>query len=269
MALPVFQGVKLLASAYELLIDLGERKIAESLIDEGRAFRRDSCKVAFSATSDSRRPCSDLVDCQLGIAEQEARITQHWGDTIDPKEAAQSVLIGWYRWNSADLLRTYQLNVIHQDTEHESGPITRAIATRTSCKATTPPYSQQTPIACRNLRSDFPVAEDAARKIQKDTKLGNDPWRLGSQEAAGRRVLADAAKQWGVELAPNRKFVGCEKPMTVHGDQFSWCSWTDLNAMQELSVQVTRFGYLRGFRSWDTVPWIFTRGHGTACVVDN
>jgi hypothetical protein len=37
MALPVFQGVKLLASAYELFIDLAERKIAESLIDRGRA----------------------------------------------------------------------------------------------------------------------------------------------------------------------------------------------------------------------------------------
>jgi hypothetical protein len=54
MALPVFQGVKLLASAYELLIDLAERKIAESLIDRGRASERVSCKVGLSEITDAR-----------------------------------------------------------------------------------------------------------------------------------------------------------------------------------------------------------------------
>jgi hypothetical protein len=65
---------------------------------------------------------------------------------------------------------------------------------------------------------------------------------------------------------PSLSFDGCEKPMLVERDRFSWCHWSDPEGMQSLSVEVTKFGVMRHGLRWETVPWVLSRGYGLACA---
>jgi hypothetical protein len=127
----------------------------------------------------------------------------------------------------------------------------------------------ETPIGCRNLHSDFAINKSDAANIAKSVGSGKETWRLASEQQASREALDDAARRWNVKLVSGLIFESCSNRMVVGGDQFTWCTWTDPNSMQSFMIQVTRFGYLRHWRDWNSVPWILTRGAGTACMADD
>jgi len=126
----------------------------------------------------------------------------------------------------------------------------------------------ETPIGCRNLHSDFAISKSDATNVAKSVGSGAETWRLGTEQQASRVALDDAARRWDVKLVSDLIFESCSDRIVVGGDQFTWCTWKDPNSMQSFMIQVTRFGFLRHFRGWDSVPWILTRGSGVACTVD-
>ncbi len=127
----------------------------------------------------------------------------------------------------------------------------------------------ETPIGCRNLHSDFAINKSDAADIAKSVGSGTESWRLATEQQASRVALDDAALRWNVKLVSDLIFESCSNRMVVGGDQFTWCTWTDPNSMQSFMIQVTRFGFLRHWREWNSVPWILTRGSGIACTVDD
>lgn len=124
-------------------------------------------------------------------------------------------------------------------------------------------------IGCKDGASDFPVEKADAKTIAKLTSQNHEPWRLAGEQEASRAALDEAAHRWGVPLAPEMKFAGCDKAMTFNGDQSTWCHWSDAQSTQSFTIQITRFGFLRHWRAWNSVPWILTRGYGIACSIEN
>jgi hypothetical protein len=206
----------------------------------------------------------------VAAAEQLATVASHWDDNINPsKGTTVGYLEGYARWESDDFTRSYSLLFHYADKARNSGEITGAEATRRSCRATSPPYPQNVPISCKNLWSQFEVTRQQAKALTGTPDASSGGWRRGTAEKASRIVLEDAARRWGVDLAPGITFTECSKASVVQGDQFTWCTWSDTNAMQTLTVQLTRFGYLRQSRKWETAPWILTRGRGITCSPDS
>jgi len=223
---------------------------------------------AATARSLQRQPCHNFKDCQIAVAEQLAKVAAHWGDTINPSEGTTfGALEGYPRWESNDFTKAYSFHYTYK--AHASGETTGAEATRASCHATSPPFPQNVPISCRNLWSDFDVTRQQAKAVVGTPEARPGGWRMGGAEKASRTALEDAALRWGVNLAPGIGLSECSKPSVVQGDQFTWCTWSDPNAMQTLTVQLTRFGHLRESRKWDTAPWILTRGYGIDCSPDS
>jgi hypothetical protein len=222
---------------------------------------------AATARSLQRRLCNNLKDCQIAATEQLAKVAAHWGDTIDPSGGTTfGALEGHPRWESYDFAKAYSFR--YTDSGHASGEITGAEATRSTCQATSPPFPQSVPISCRNLRSDFEVTRQQAKAVVGTPEARWGGWRMGGAEKASRIALEDAARRWGVSLAPGIGLRECSKPSVVRGDQFTWCTWSDPNALQTLTVQLTRFGHVRESRKWETAPWILTRGYGIDCSPD-
>jgi hypothetical protein len=139
-----------------------------------------------------RRPCRNLNDCNLAIAEQMTRIAAHWGDVIDPAEGITSgFLEGQPQWQSYDLTKSYSLSFHYAD----KGPKSREIAaeaTRWSCRATSPPYPPDVPISCRNLSSDFGVTQQEAKAIAETPEARPGGWRMDTPQEASRTALQDA-----------------------------------------------------------------------------
>jgi hypothetical protein len=130
-------------------------------------------------------------------------------------------------------------------------------------------FPPETLIGCRNLSSDFAISKTDATNIAKTAGSSSEAWRLVAEQPASRVALDDAARRWNVTLASDLTFDSCSSRMTVAGNQFTWCTWTDPNSMQSFRIQITRFGFLRHFRGWDSVPWILTRGDGVVCTADD
>jgi len=122
---------------------------------------------------------------------------------------------------------------------------------------------------CRELTSDFHVHRNEAEKIASQVSRGKEGWRIGSPEHAAAEALKQAAKLWGIALEEKAPFTDCVAPGDYQGEQFTSCDWSDKTGMEALSVQITRFGYLRNGKGWDSVPWILTQGNGTICRVEN
>jgi hypothetical protein len=195
-------------------------------------------------------------------------VAKHWGDTVNPSDGTTyGFLEGYPHWESRDFSRSYELLFRYTDQKHHSGEVIGAEATRGICRATSPPYPQSVPISCRNLWSDFAVTKQQAKAISDTPESRPGGWRMDTPEKASRKALEDAARIWDVKLSPDILLNEC-RPLTVHGEQFTWCTWSDPGAMQSLTVQLTRFGYLRTSRKWETAPWILTRGHGISCYLD-
>jgi hypothetical protein len=213
----------------------------------------------------ARRNCLNRQDCESAFAEQLAKVATHWGDTIDLRDGNTfGYLMGLPRWVSHDLTKSYSL-VIHR----EAGKVTGAEATRDICRATSPPFPPDVPISCRHLWSEFKVTKQEAKSIQRSPDAATGGWRRKSPEAASRIALDDAARRWGVNLVPNITSIGCDKPTLFKGDQITSCTWEDPESMQMLYVQMTRFGFLRQSKHWDTSPWILTGAYGTTCVAES
>jgi len=126
----------------------------------------------------------------------------------------------------------------------------------------------ETLIGCKNLASDFAISKTDAVSTAKSVAAGRETWRLATEQQASRVALEDAARRWNVALVPGLNLESCSKRMIVSGDQFTWCTWTDPDSMQSITIQITRFGFLRHLRNWNSVPWILTRGYGVSCAVD-
>ncbi len=225
---------------------------------------------ATIAQSFNRRSCKDRKDLQVAVREQLTKVAAQWGDTIDPQEGTiDGYFLGEPTWHSKDLRKSYSLRLHYKDLPKNRTEITGAEITRALCDVIHPPYPQDVPIDCRNLWSEFPVSKAEAQAIQKKTDAEQEKWRLQTADNASKTALEEAARRWNTELAPDITFRGCGKLMEVERDQFVWCTWADSNAMQALTVQLTRFGYLRRSGKWETVPWIVTRGDGISCRVDD
>jgi hypothetical protein len=225
---------------------------------------------AATVRSLERRPCHNFRDCQVSVAEQLAKIAAHWGDPIAPSEGTTfGFLEGHPRWESLDFTKSYSLLFQYADDAHKSGEIIGAEAVRGSCRATAPPYPQDVLISCRNLWSDFDVTKEQTNAVVATPESRPGGWRMDIAENASSKALEDATHRWGVKLSPNIAFGECSKPSVVQGKQFTWRTWFDLNAMQTLTIQLTRFCYLRKSRKWETAPWILTRGYGISCSPDS
>jgi hypothetical protein len=217
---------------------------------------------------EAKRKTCHSYDCGAAATGEIAAIVDHWNDSTGAVSGTYSGFGDWADWRANDLLRDYSVQIRREKNRTNSAVITGGVATRTMCKAVSPPYPSSAPIACRNLWARFPVSESTARGIQEQVKLGHDSWRLGSPENAAKLALQDAARQWQLELSHDLKQDKCMNAVVAEGDQFTWCAWIDQNSMQVVSIELMRFGFLRHRNSWTTVPWILTGGSGTACTVD-
>jgi hypothetical protein len=217
-----------------------------------------------------RRACKWRRDCEVAFAEQMNNVAAHWGDGIDPhKGTINDPLMENQTWTTNDLSRSYSLQLRFKDERHGTGAVVGAVAIRSTCRATSPPYPQDVNVSCRKLLADFSVTEADAYATKRAALSGQDEWRMNTPENASRRALEDAAQRLDVQLAPDMLFRECSRPYTLQGNQHTWCTWADPSSMQSLSVQLTRFGYLRSSRNWSTAPWILTSGNGTVCTPDS
>lgn len=210
------------------------------------------------------RKCESYSDCRRAELNKIAAVAEHWEDQITFGENDRLIPFPDLTSRSADLLTAYSLKTAFKDSARQSGPITAMAASRTVCKAVAPPLPQSTPVGCRNLNSEF-AATSKATAINEG-KLKGDEWRMGDAQQAANNALKEASTAWGISTLPRLNFDGCEKPMLVESDRFSWCHWSDPEGMQSMSVEVTKFGALRHGRRWDTVPWVLSRGYALACM---
>jgi hypothetical protein len=225
---------------------------------------------AAEARQFQRRPCQLLRDCQIATGEQLARVSRHWDDQINVAEGSAHDATGEAIWESPDHLKSYSFHFRFEVDKNGQEAITGALASRRTCKWTSPPYPASTPIGCKRLWSDLHVSKTDAKNIQEEVNLGQESWRTVDEKDASRHALEDSASRWGIQLLPTLEFHGCDKPWTLKGDQFRWCEWTDITSMQAFSIQIARFGSLRHFRQdWSKVPWILTRGSGFVCTAEN
>jgi hypothetical protein len=220
------------------------------------------------ALEEKRKQCHEFGNCRNIALVEVAEVAGFWGDSIDKVDQGNLELFGDLVWISPDLLKSYSLEVHFQDAVHNSGPMTGMTVSRMMCKAVSPPLPMTTQIGCRNLWSQFPTSKSEAKTIQNRVRLGDDPWRIGPLQDASRKALEDAAQRWGVSLVPGIQSTGCGKPTVFEDEEYSWCNWEDPEGMQSLSIQVTKLGSLRSGKSWESVPWVLTRGHGLVCAAE-
>jgi len=121
---------------------------------------------------------------------------------------------------------------------------------------------------CRELTSDLHVRRDEAKKIASQVSRGKEVWRIGPPEHAAAEALNQAAKTWGIALE-EITVAECGTPGEYDGEQVTSCGWSDKTGMESLDVQITRFGYPRNGRDWDSIPWVVTGESGIVCKVEN
>jgi hypothetical protein len=212
------------------------------------------------------RQCQDLSFQEFAAA------AKYWNDHIEPDEGTLDVgeIVGntsKQTWESADKLKTYTLSIQSDDPTKIGSKATGGVITREICKATVLPLPMSTAVICRRLWSEFPARKEDVESMSRHVAAGEQPWRMSTAVIASKQALRDASENWGIALAKDFLPAECEKPMVVGGDQFTWCGWTARDGMQSLSIQITRFGYLRKGGSWTSVPWFLTRGSGVVCSV--
>lgn len=190
-------------------------------------------------------------------------VASHWADHIDGPQVTARPYADVPSWQSGDLLRKYTLRFEQQGRGHRRGVLTGAVASREVCRPETAPYPMATPIGCTELYSRFPVNRADAKSLGR-----TEAWRIGDERRVSRQALDEGAKHWGVALAPDLKLNACSEPMVVEGNQSTSCSWSDPGSMQQLGVDLTRFGFLRHWRSWNGVPWILEWAGGIVCVAE-
>jgi hypothetical protein len=216
-----------------------------------------------------RRECKGLEDCRSAVLEQIEKAALHWNDPLP--EAAEGDLEPYIgpSWRSSDLLKTYGVRAQWSGTKQQSQNGAKMNLYRTLCSIVSPPLPISTPIGCKSLWSEFLPDRKEADQIENGVKQGQEEWRMGSPANAAGPALEEASRLWGITPVQGLTFKGCDNPMIVGGDQFSWCNWVDPDGMQQLTVQVTRFGLLRRMKQWDGVPWILSRGNGVVCAAEN
>ena len=220
------------------------------------------------------KPCAGLTfrKCQDLRAQEIVAAAEYWNDHIQPDEGTLDVgeIIGnksKQQWESADKLKTYALSIESEDPTKIGSKAAGGVITRTICKATVPPLPMSTVVSCRRLWSEFPARKEDVESMSRHVAAGEQPWRMRTAVIASKQALRDASENWGIALAKDFLPAECEKPMVVGGDQFTWCGWTARDGMQSVSIQITRFGYLRKGGDWASVPWFLTRGNGVVCSV--
>ena len=202
------------------------------------------------------RTCANVAACLRPIA----ILAQHWGDKVDLSQTSElSFNSGSPGWRSADLLTMYRLQAHYVDQHDGTNVILGATATRIVCKPIEPPYPLATAIGCNSLSSVF----------QPDKKHNNpkDTW-LGEPGNAAPLALEVAARHWGITLLPGVALQGCDKPMVVAGEQFTWCSFAEPTSMQSLRIELSRSRSFHQFRGWKNAPWTLARGDGLTCAAE-
>jgi hypothetical protein len=171
-------------------------------------------------------------------------------------------------WTSNNRLKKYTLTIESGDPQSETGKATGGSITKTVCTAVVPPLPMTAVANCRELTSDLHVRRDEAKKIASQVSRGKEVWRIGPPEHAAAEALNQAAKTWGIALE-EITVAECGTPGEYDGEQVTSCGWSDKTGMESLDVQITRFGYPRNGRDWDSIPWVVTGESGIVCKVEN
>jgi hypothetical protein len=248
-------------------------------IPMGGSFQCTSENRTLDADQASRlkafdKSCAGLTfsQCQDLRLKQIAAAANYWHDSIRPEDGNLDVgeIAGntsKESWKSTDRLKTYTVSIQSSDPTKMENKAIGGLITQETCHATVPPLPMSAPVGCRNLWSEFPSRKEDNETISRQVATGEETWRMGPAARASKQALIEAAKAWHIALSNDLLPVDCEKPMVVEGDQFTWCHWTARDGMQSLSIQVSRFGYLRHGGSWTSVPWFLTRGNGAVCSI--
>jgi len=248
-------------------------------IPMGGSFECASDKRTLDAAEANRleefeKPCAGLTfkQCQDSRFPEIAAAAGYWSDHIEPEDGTLGggEIVGntsKQEWVSADKLKSYTVSIQSDDPTKPEGKATKGVITRDICKATVPPLPMSAVVSCRRLWLEFPAKRADVVRMSQQVARGDQTWRKDPASVASREALNEAAKVWGVALPKDFQTPDCEELMVVDGDQFAWCHWTAQDGMQSFGIQVTRFGYLRRGRNWDSVPWFLTRGNGVVCSV--
>lgn len=249
-------------------------------IPMGGSFQCDSDAKTLDPIEAQRlnsldKPCGALSfrQCQDSRFQEIAAAATYWNDPLHPEDGTLGVgeLAGntsKQSWVSVDKLKTYTVSIQLDDPNKADSTATGGVITREVCKPTVPPLPMSAVVSCRNLWSEFPMQKSEVEKASQAVAQGKEEWRMSPAGAASLEALKEAAGAWGIALSNDLQTPECDKPMVVDNDQFDWCHWTSRDGMQSLNIQISRFGYLRGGRSWDSVPWILTRGNAVVCSVE-
>ena len=250
-------------------------------IPMGGIFKCAETKRDFSSAEAEKlrvmdKPCGKMtyekcLEQELGQLSAAASLM---GESIGPSEGmiGTGEIVGKttkQEWVSNDKLKTYALSIESDELADGTTKATGGSITKTLCTAVVPPLPMTAGVNCHELRTEFPVHRDEAEKIVNHVSRRKEEWRIGPPGSAAPEALKQAAKTWGIALKEEVIFAKCETPIDYNGEQFTSCDWSDKAGMEELSVQITRFGYLRHGKGWDLVPWILTRGNGIVCKVEN
>ncbi|HET9285080.1 MAG TPA: hypothetical protein VFR24_24285 [Candidatus Angelobacter sp.] len=223
---------------------------------------------AQAMETQKHRECTSVNDCTKAFSEQVGPIAAHWHDELatDKGTPAYGMFSAAPGWISADMLTNYTV-ATHYSKKHQRGDVTGATVTRTSCKATEPPYPMSTPIGCKDLVTQFEAASKEKTGLAESAQPV-ESWH-GTPESIAPQALAKAAKLWGVRLLPGLKLENCSKPKVFKGEQFSECKWSDPTGMQSFNVRVSRSRLLHQIKGWDNTPWQLTSGYGFACAAES
>jgi hypothetical protein len=277
-----FSGYGHLGCCHLLAIDqVSDVSFERTAIPMGGTFKCAETKRELSGVEAERlrildKPCGEMSyeKCLDQELEQFSAAASLMGESIGSDEGkTEGGLIEGNttktEWISNDRLKSYALSIVSGDPLDRSSKATGGSITKTLCTAVAPPLPMTAGVNCRELTSQFPVHRDEAQKIAKQVSRGKEEWRIGPPESAAAEALKQAAKTWEIALEEELPVTRCVAPGEYNGEQFTSCDWSDKTGMEELWVQITRFGYLRHGKGWDSIPWILTRGGGTVCKVEN
>jgi hypothetical protein len=188
-------------------------------------------------------------------------IARHWGDQIKPSDELRNDRAGW---TSSDMTRSYYFggNFVQLPGGKGAELAPDSVATRTVCRATTPPAPRSDHVLCDFYRQVFPQDKTADLAALASVNAGAETWRTSDLQTVAWAAFENARKEWKLGPATPLKLEKCQhNPMPKDPDgtapEYGYCIWLSSDQMQELTVTLGKPSYLvKPAGGVERTPWI-------------
>ena len=240
-----------------------------STVPAGGEFQCTTDRWVLS--DEDRKALAQIPACSLRADSKDCYpiIAKHWGDVVNQAKSFP----GSHNSMSADMTRYYYFggNFIQPPGGKGAELAPGSVATRTVCRASTPPAPPSDHIVCDFYRQSFPQDHNASLATLASVNAGNDTWRVSDIQQVAWSTFDEARKKWGLEASPLTLEKCSHNPIPEDEDgndqEYGSCIWLSADQMRELTVTLSKPGYLvKSAGSSKRTPWIPTEVRFFLCL---